>query len=44
MGKMDTLSHWSDHGTGLEDNDNMVPLTLNFFTVQALEGLETGEE
>jgi len=45
MGKMDALSHRSDHGTGLEDNDNMVLLTPNFFTVQALEGLEAaGEE
>jgi len=33
MGKMDALSHQSDHGTGLEDNDNMVLLTLNFFVV-----------
>ena len=40
MGKTDTLSHQSDHRTGLENNDNMVLLTPNFFTVQALEGLE----
>jgi len=38
MGKTDTLSHQSDHRTGLEDNDNMVLLTPNFFAVQALEG------
>ena len=45
MGKTDALSHRSDHGTGSEDNDNMVLLTLNFFAVQALEGLEAaGEE
>jgi len=45
MGKMDDLSCQSDHGTGLEDNDNMVLLTPNFFTVRALEGLEAaGEE
>jgi len=45
MGKTDTLSHWSNHGTGLEDNDNMVLLTPNFFAVRALEGLEAaGEE
>jgi len=45
MGKTDALSCCSDHGTGLEDNDNMVLLTPNFFTVQALEGLEeAGEE
>jgi len=45
MGKTDALSRWSDHGTGWEDNDNMVLLTPNFFTVLALEGLEAaGEE
>jgi len=45
MGKTDALSRQSDHGTGSEDNDNMVLLTLNFFAVQALEGLEAaGEE
>jgi len=45
MGKTEALSRWSDHGTGSEDNDNMVLLTPNFFTVQALEGLEAaGEE
>jgi len=45
MGKMDTLSRQSDHGTGLEDNDNMVLLAPNFFVVCALEGLEAaGEE
>ena len=45
MGKTDALSHWSNHRTGSEDNNNMVLLTLNFFAVQALEGLEAaGEE
>jgi len=45
MGKTDALSHRSDHRTGSEDNDNMVLLTPNFFTVRALEGLEAaGEE
>ena len=45
MGKTDALSRRSDHGTGSEDNDNMVLLTLNFFAVRALEGLEAvGEE
>jgi len=45
MGKTDTLSCRSNHGTGSEDNDNMVLLTPNFFAVQALEGLEAaGEE
>jgi len=45
MGKTDALSRQSDHGTGSEDNDNMVLLTPNFFAVRALEGLEAaGEE
>jgi len=45
MGKMDALSRRSNHGTGSEDNDNMVLLTPNFFAVRALEGLEAaGEE
>jgi len=45
MGKTDALSCRSDHGTGSEDNNNMVLLTPNFFTVQALEGLKAeGEE
>jgi len=45
MGKTDALSCRSNHGTGSEDNDNMVLLTLNFFTARALEGLEAaGEE
>jgi len=33
MGKTDALSCRSNHGTGSEDNDNMVLLTLNFFAV-----------
>ena len=33
MGKMDALSHRSDHRTGSEDNDNMVLLMPNFFAV-----------
>jgi len=45
MGKTDALSRRSNHGTGSEDNDNMVLFTPNFFAVQALEGLEAaGEE
>jgi len=45
MGKTDALSCRSNHGTGSEDNDNMVLLTPNFFAVRALEGLEAaGEE
>jgi len=33
MGKTDALSHRSNHGTGSEDNNNMVLLTPNFFAV-----------
>jgi len=45
MGKTDALSCWSDHGTGSEDNNNMILLTLNFLMVRALEDLEAaGEE
>ena len=45
MGKSDALSHRSDHGSGVKDNDNMVLLTPNFFAVRALEGLQmVGEE
>jgi len=45
MGKTDALSRRSDHRTVSEDNDNIVLLTPNFFTVQALEGLKAaGEE
>jgi len=45
MGKTDALSRRSDHGTGSEDNENMVLLTPNFFAVRALKGLEAaGEE
>ena len=45
MGKSDALSQRSDHGSGTKDNDNMVPLTPDFFAIQALQGLEMlGEE
>ena len=45
MGKSDALSCRSDHGSGAKDNDNMVLLTSNFFSVRALEGLQmVGEE
>ena len=45
MGKSDTLSLRSDHGSGSKDNDNMVLLTPDFFAIWALEGLEVcGEE
>ena len=45
MGKLDALSQRADHGTGMEDNQNLTLLTPNLFAVQALEGLEvSGEE
>ena len=40
MGKPDTLSRRADHGTGADDNSNIVLLPPKLFTVRALEGLE----
>ena len=40
MGKPDTLSRRADHGTGANDNSNIVLLPPKLFTVRALEGLE----
>ena len=45
MGKPDALSRRSDHGTGADDNSDVVLLTLKLFAVCALEGLQfTGPE
>jgi len=45
MGKPDALSRRSDHGTGTDNNSNIVLLTPKLFAVHALEGLEfTGPE
>ncbi len=45
MGKPDALSHRSDHGTGTNNNSDIVLLTLKLFAVCALEGLQfTGPE
>ena len=45
MGKPDTLSRRADHGDGSNDNSDLTLLTLGFFSVHALEGLELfGEE
>src|ERR1700684_2165663 len=45
MGKLDALSRRSDHGSGAEDNQNLVLLTPGLFSVRALEGLQVaGEE
>jgi hypothetical protein len=43
MGKSDALSQRADHGTGSDDNTNIVLLTPGLFAVRALEGLETFE-
>src|SRR5467141_3076981 len=40
MGKPDALSRRADHGTGTDDNSNIVLLSPKLFTVRALEGLE----
>ena len=45
MGKSDALSRRSDHGSGANDNENIVLLTPGKFAVRALEGTATiGEE
>jgi len=45
MGKPDALSQRADHGSGSDDNRDIVLLTPNLFAVRALEGLEViGQE
>ena len=45
MGKSDTLSRRSDHGSSTDDNWNLTLLTPNLFAIRALEGLQVvGEE
>ena len=45
MGKSNVLSQRSDHGSGTEDNQNLMLLTPGLFSVRALEGVQvTGEE
>jgi len=45
MGKPDALSCRSDHGTGADDNSDVVLFTPKLFAVRALEGLQfTGPE
>ena len=45
MGKSDALSCQSDNGSGSDDNNNMILLHPELFTVHALEGLTlVGEE
>ena len=40
MGKPDALSRRVDHGTGANDNSNIMLLALKLFAVHALEALE----
>ena len=40
MGKPDVLSQRADHGTGSDDNSNVVLLSSKLFTICAVEGLE----
>ena len=45
MGKLDALSHCSDHRSGSDDNGDLILLLPELFTVHALEGLTlVGEE
>jgi hypothetical protein len=45
MGKPDALSRRSDHGDGKQDNENIILLKPELFTIKALEGLTVeGEE
>jgi hypothetical protein len=40
MGKPDALSCRAGHGTGIDDNSDIVLLPLKLFAVHALEGLQ----
>ena len=44
MGKSDTLSRRSDHGSSTDDNWNLTLLTPNLFAIRALEGLQVVRE
>ena len=45
MGKSDALSRRADHGSGSDDNRDIMLLTPKFFAVRATEGVEViGEE
>jgi hypothetical protein len=44
MGKPDVLSWQSDHRDGKQDNENIVLLKPELFTIRALEGLLVGGE
>ena len=42
MGKSDALSRRADHGTGSDDNSDIILLPPKLFVARALEGLEFG--
>ena len=44
MGKSDALSCHSDHGSGSDDNGDLVILCPELFTVHALKGLTLVDE
>ena len=44
MGKSDVLSQRVDHGTGMQDNQNLTLPTPDLFAIWALEGLEVSRE
>ena len=44
MGKPDTLSQRSDHGSRSDDNQNLTLLTLSLFAIRALEGQQAINE
>jgi len=39
MGKCNALSQQADHGTGINDNDNLTLLHPEFFAIHALQGV-----
>jgi len=40
MGKLDALSRRADHGTGTDDNSNIVLLRPELFMIHVMEGLQ----
>ena len=44
MGKYNALSQRLDHGSWVKDNNSMILLTPDSFSIQALEGLEVLDE
>ena len=44
MGKSNALSQRSDHGSGAQDNADIMLLPASLFTVQAVDGISLQEE